>query len=99
MTDIDCRDYKSVTLVVPIGVVGTSANCKLQASAAVGGPYTDIPGAAITAVTVTATVASTLDAVMPVGKPYAQIVLVTVGATTVAGAVLFGRGSMSTSRV
>ncbi len=102
LTDIDARDYKTVTLHVPIGVVGTSVNCKLQDSIAAGGPYVDlVPAAAITAVTSSITGAGgpQIDAKLTPGRPFLQVVLVTVGASTVAGATLYGHGPMSTSRV
>src|SRR6516162_9686451 len=48
VTNIDCRNYKSATLQVETGVVGTTADCKIQDSPTSGGVYADTPNAAIT---------------------------------------------------
>ncbi len=97
LTNVDARNYKNVSLLVECGVVGTSADCKLQCSATSGGSYGDIPGAAITQIT-TGPNHAMIDAEVPVGKPWIQVVLVTVGSTTVSGATLFGHDPTGSNR-
>lgn len=96
-TNIDCRNYKNVTLLVEAGVVGTSVDCKLQAASASGGTYADIPSGGITQITVGPGHAL-LDVEIPTGKPWLSIVMVTVGSTTAAGASLFGHDPTGVNR-
>lgn len=96
-TNIDCRNYKNVTLCVGRGVVGTSIDAKVQTATASGGSYTDFTGNAITQITA-AGAPVLLDLEIPVGRPWLQIVLVAVGATTVSDAILFGHDPTGVNR-
>lgn len=96
-TNIDCRNYKNVTLCVSRGVVGTSIDAKVQSATASGGSYADITGGAITQITA-AGAPVMLDVEIPVGRPWLQIVVVTVGSTTAAGAILFGHDPTGVNR-
>ncbi len=97
VTDIDAHGYKSVTLIVEGGVVGTSADCLLNASATSGGSYAPITGGAIAQQT-SGPFSIALDVVIPVGKPWLQIVNTNVGATTATCVVLLGHGPMVTNQ-
>jgi len=95
---IDCRGFKNLTLEVLAGLVGTSVDAALTYSATSGGVYTaPTPAQAITQITAGATIVQ-LDAEIPAGMPFCKVVLVQVGATTVAAAVLRRRDPMSINR-
>lgn len=97
-TDVSVTGYQSLLLTVNCGVVGTSCNCKLQDSATAGGVYADISGAAITAILSGPNAGQIACKITP-GRNFVQIVMVTVGGTTVAGAELWGIHPQTTSRV
>ncbi len=96
-TDIDAHGFKSATLIVPCGVIGTTVDCTINASATSGGSYAPVTGGAIAQQTVAASI-PTIDFAIPAGKPWLQIVLVTVGATTAACAQLYGHGPEATNQ-
>jgi hypothetical protein len=98
-TDVSVAGYQSLLLTVNAGVVGTSCNCKLQDSATAGGVYADITGAAITAIPSAGPGSGQIACKITPGRNFVQIVMVTVGGTTVAGAELWGIHPQTTSRV
>lgn len=88
VTNIDCRNYKTITLRHQCGVIGTSADCKLQNATASGGSYADITGGAVA--TGVAGETHTVDLEVNPARPWYQIVLVQVGATALSGAIVEG---------
>jgi hypothetical protein len=104
MSDIDCRDYKAIYIQLEAGVVGTSVDLVIKDSATVGGSYVahktraGVDDSAITQI-VAGPAHQELSRDVTVGRPYLQVAMTTVGATTAAGLTFFGVNPMSTSRV
>ena len=88
VTNIDCRNYKSLTLRVMAGVLGTSIDGKLQNATASGGTYADVTGGAVA--TGVAGETHEVDVDVSPTRPWYQIVVVCVGATAVSSAILEG---------
>ncbi len=106
LTDVDCRDYKSIMVTVEAGVVPAAGTVDLQVNDAIAasGTYaahTNSGGTldgAITQIT-TGPNHAVLSLPIKAGRPYIQLVLVQVSATTISCAQIYGKGPTSTNRV